>query len=176
MARKAVGVGSVGTRAWILLMDACDGVEPLFLQAGEAQPSVLAGYSARSRYSNQGERVVAGQHLMQAQSDIFLGLGPRHRPGMIDRDFYVRQLRDRKTPRRSSRCPGGHDGLRPAVRVDPGPGAPRSDDRVAHAAYLGGSAKFGQAIAGFAETYVGQNERVYAALQNAVKESGMSLE
>ena len=73
VARKVVGVGSVGTRAWILLMDAGDGDEPLFLQAKEAQPSVLAEYCGRSQYSNQGERVVAGQHLMQAQSDIFLG-------------------------------------------------------------------------------------------------------
>ena len=73
VARKVVGVGSVGTRAWILLMDAADGVEPLFLQAKEAQPSVLADYAGRSQYTNQGERVVAGQHLMQAQSDIFLG-------------------------------------------------------------------------------------------------------
>ena len=73
VARKVVGVGSVGTRAWIVLMDAGDGVEPLFLQAKEAQPSVLAEYAGRSQYTNQGERVVAGQHLMQAQSDIFLG-------------------------------------------------------------------------------------------------------
>ena len=73
VARKVVGVGSVGTRAWIVLMDAGDGDEPLFLQAKEAQPSVLADYAGRSRYNNQGERVVAGQHLMQAQSDIFLG-------------------------------------------------------------------------------------------------------
>ena len=73
VARKVVGVGSVGTRAWIVLMDAGDGVEPLFLQAKEAQPSVLAEYCGRSQYTNQGERVVAGQHLMQAESDIFLG-------------------------------------------------------------------------------------------------------
>jgi uncharacterized protein (DUF2252 family) len=73
VARKVVGVGSVGTRAWVVLMDAVDGAEPLFLQAKEAQPSVLAGYCGRSKYNNQGERVVAGQHLMQAQSDIFLG-------------------------------------------------------------------------------------------------------
>ena len=73
VARKVVGVGSVGTRAWVVLMDAGDGVEPLFLQAKEAQPSVLADYLGRSKYSNQGERVVAGQHLMQAESDIFLG-------------------------------------------------------------------------------------------------------
>ena len=73
VARKVVGVGSVGTRAWVVLMDAGDGVEPLFLQAKEAQPSVLAEYAGRSQYTNQGERVVAGQHLQQAQSDIFLG-------------------------------------------------------------------------------------------------------
>src|ERR1700728_2535668 len=73
VARKVVGVGSVGTRAWIALMDACDGVEPLVLQAKEAQPSVLAEFAGRSAYKNEGERVVAGQHLMQAQSDIFLG-------------------------------------------------------------------------------------------------------
>ena len=72
-ARKVVGVGSVGTRAWVLLMDAGDGAEPLFLQAKEAQASVLADYAGRSQYTNQGERVVAGQHLMQAESDIFLG-------------------------------------------------------------------------------------------------------
>jgi len=68
-----VGVGSVGTRAWIVLMEGADGTEPLFLQAKEAQPSVLAGWCGRSQYANQGGRVVAGQHLMQAQSDIFLG-------------------------------------------------------------------------------------------------------
>src|SRR5207245_5733634 len=73
VARKVVGVGSVGTRAWVVLMDACDGVEPLFLQAKEAQPSVLAEYAGRSQYNNQGERVVAGQHLKQAQSHISLG-------------------------------------------------------------------------------------------------------
>ena len=95
-ARKVVGVGSVGTRAWILLMDAGDGVEPLFLQAKEAQPSVLAAYCGRSQYTNQGERVVAGQHLMQAQSDIFLGWTRSPGPDKIDRDFYVRQLKDWK--------------------------------------------------------------------------------
>ena len=73
VARKVVGVGSVGTRAWIVLLDGADGTEPLFLQAKEAQTSVLAGWCGRSQYANQGERVVAGQHLMQAQSDIFLG-------------------------------------------------------------------------------------------------------
>ena len=96
MARKVVGVGSVGTRAWIVLMDAADGDEPLFLQAKEAQPSVLAEYAGRSQQDNQGERVVAGQHLMQAQSDIFLGWTRSPGPDGVDRDFYVRQLRDWK--------------------------------------------------------------------------------
>ena len=97
VARKVVGVGSVGTRAWILLMDAADGVEPLFLQAKEAQPSVLAEYAGRSQYDNQGQRVVAGQRLQQAQSDIFLGWTRIANPAEgVDRDFYVRQLRDWK--------------------------------------------------------------------------------
>ena len=96
VARKVVGVGSVGTRAWILLMDAGDGTEPLFLQAKEAQPSVLAEYCGRSQYTNQGERVVAGQHLMQAQSDIFLGWTRVPGPDKVNRDFYVRQLKDWK--------------------------------------------------------------------------------
>ena len=97
VARKVVGVGSVGTRAWVVLMDAGDGVEPLFLQAKEAQPSVLAEYAGRSQYTNQGERAVAGQHLMQAESDIFLGWTRVSNPlDGIDRDFYVRQLKDWK--------------------------------------------------------------------------------
>ena len=95
VARKVVAVGSVGTRAWIALMEA-DGAEPLFLQAKEAQPSVLAEYCGGSQCANQGERVVAGQHLMQAQSDIFLGWTRVPGPDKIDRDFYVRQLKDWK--------------------------------------------------------------------------------
>ena len=124
VARKVVGVGSVGTRAWVVLMDALDGDEPLFLQAKEAQPSVLAGYCGRSQYTNQGERVVAGQHLMQAQSDIFLGwtrvAAPRRgRPGLL------RPPAEGLEILRADRAdaPGGHDAVRPAVRVDPGPGA-----------------------------------------------------
>ena len=123
--RKVVGVGSVGTRAWVVLMDAADGVEPLFLQAKEAQPSVLADYCGRSQYANQGERVVAGQHLMQAQSDIFLGWTRVPNPvDGVDRDFYVRQLRDWKLSAPiEAMIPDRHGDLRPAVRVDPGPGA-----------------------------------------------------
>ena len=93
VARKVVGVGSVGTRAWVLLMDAGDGDEPLFLQAKEAEPSVLAEYCGRSQYANQGERVVSGQHLMQAESDIFLGWTRITGPDGVDRDKKVLQSR-----------------------------------------------------------------------------------
>jgi len=96
VARKVVGVGSVGTRAWILLMEAGDEIQPLFLQAKEAQASVLAEYCGGSVYANEGERVVAGQHLMQAQSDIFLGWTRVLGPDGVERDFYLRQLRDWK--------------------------------------------------------------------------------
>ncbi|HEY4850378.1 MAG TPA: DUF2252 domain-containing protein, partial [Streptosporangiaceae bacterium] len=171
VARKVVGVGSVGTRAWIVLMDAVDGTEPLFLQAKEAQPSVLASYCGRSEHANQGERVVAGQHLMQAQSDIFLGWTRIATPDGADRDFYVRQLRDWKfSVPIEAMVPAG---MRVYARLCGWTLArahARSGDRIALAAYLGGSAKFDQAIADFAETYADQNERDYAALQAAVKD------
>ena len=171
VARKVVGVGSVGTRAWIVLMEGADGTEPLFLQAKEAQPSVLVGWCGRSQYANQGERVVAGQHLMQAESDIFLGWTRVAAPDGVTRDFYVRQLRDWKLslPIEQALPPG----LKVYARLCGWTLArahARSGDRIALAAYLGGSAKFDQAIAEFAETYADQNERDYAALQAAVKD------
>ena len=172
VARKVVGVGSVGTRAWVVLMEAADGVEPLFLQAKEAQPSVLAEYCGRSQYNNQGERVVAGQHLMQAQSDIFLGWTRVANPvdGM-DRDFYVRQLKDWKfSVPIEVMLPQGMMIYARLCGWTLARAHARSGDRIALAAYLGGSAKFDQAIADFAETYADQNERDYAALQAAVKD------
>ena len=171
VARKVVGVGSVGTRAWVLLMDALDGDEPLFLQAKEAQPSVLAGYCGRSRYNNQGERVVAGQHLMQAQSDIFLGWTRVPAPDGADRDFYVRQLKDWKfSVPIEQMLPVGMTIYARLCGWTLARAHARSGDRVALAAYLGGSARFDQAIADFAETYADQNELDYAALQGAVKD------
>ena len=145
-AQKVVGVGSVGTRARILLMDSGDGIEPLFLQAKEAQPSVLAPYCGRSQYANQGERVVAGQHLMQAESDIFLGWTRVPGPDKVDRDFYVRQLKDWKfSAPIELAVPSG-------LRVYAGlcgwalaRAHARSGDRVALAAYLGDSGAFDQA-------------------------------
>ncbi|WP_405068977.1 DUF2252 domain-containing protein [Kribbella sp. NBC_01510] len=168
-ARKVVGVGSVGTRAWIVLMDSGGGVEPVFLQAKEAQPSVLADYCRRTKYTNQGERVVAGQHLMQAESDIFLGWTHTPGPDGVDRDYYVRQLKDWKFSFPIEQA--GPSGMvvyaevcgRTLARAHA-----RSGDRIALAAYLGGSDVFDQAIADFAETYADQNERDYAALQSAV--------
>jgi uncharacterized protein (DUF2252 family) len=171
VARKVVGVGSVGTRAWIVLMDAGGGNEPLFLQAKEAQPSVLAAYCGRSQYGNQGERVVAGQHLQQAQSDIFLGWTRITGPDGSDRDFYVRQLRDWKfSVPIEVMLPPGMTLYAQLCGWTLARAHARSGDRIALAAYLGGSAKFDEAIADFAETYADQNERDYAAFQAAVKD------
>jgi uncharacterized protein (DUF2252 family) len=172
VARKVVGVGSVGTRAWVVLMDAGDGNEPLFLQAKEAQPSVLADYAGRSQYSNQGERVVAGQHLQQAQSDIFLGWTRAANPlDGVDRDYYVRQLKDWKLSVPIELLqPEGMELYARLCGWTLARAHARSGDRIALAAYLGGSAKFDQAIADFAETYADQNERDHAALQAAVKD------
>jgi uncharacterized protein (DUF2252 family) len=171
VARKVVGVGSVGTRAWILLMAGTDETEPLFLQAKEAQASVLAAHCGRSQYRSHGERVVAGQHLMQAESDIFLGWTHAVGADGVDRDYYVRQLKDWKLSVPIEQAlPSG---LRVYARLCGWTLArahARSGDRIALAAYLGGSAKFDQAIADFAETYADQNERDYAALQAAVKD------
>jgi uncharacterized protein (DUF2252 family) len=171
VARKVVGVGSVGTRAWIALMDAADGVEPLVLQAKEAQPSVLAEFAGRSQYRNEGERVVAGQHLMQAQSDIFLGWTHIAGPDGVERDFYVRQLRDWKfsVPIELMR-PEGMVVYSRLCGWTLARAHARSGDRIALASYLGGSAKFDNAIADFAETYADQNELDYAAFQAAVKD------
>ena len=171
VARKVVGVGSVGTRAWILLMDAADGAEPLFLQAKEAQPSVLADYCGSSPYRNQGERVVAGQHLMQAESDIFLGWTTAPGPDKIDRDFYVRQLKDWKFSFPiEAMIPSGMTVYARLCGWTLARAHARSGDRIALASYLGASDTFDQAIAGLTETYADQNERDYAALQAAVKD------
>jgi len=169
VARKVVGVGSVGTRAWIILLDAGDGDEPLFLQAKEAQVSVLAPYCGRSRYANEGERVVAGQHLIQAESDIFLGWTHATGPDGVDRDFYVRQLRDWKfsLPVEQMR-PLGMRYYAAICGWTLARGHARSGDRIAIAAYLGKSDRFDQAVADFAEAYADRTERDYTKFQQAV--------
>ncbi len=171
VARKVVGVGSVGTRAWIVLADAGEGAEPLFLQAKEAQPSVLAEYCGRSKFRNEGERVVAGQHLMQAESDIFLGWTRATGPDGIDRDFYVRQLKDWKfSAPIEQMLPAGLTVYAGLCGWTLARAHARSGDRIALAAYLGGSAAFDHAIADFAETYADQNERDYAAFRGAARD------
>ena len=168
-ARKVVGVGSVGTRAWILLMVTGNGAEPLVLQAKEAQTSVLSDYVGKSRFSNQGERVVAGQHLLQATSDIFLGWQRTPSPDGTDRDYYVRQLRDWKGSAEieqmvpSSMAVYGRLCGWTLARAHA-----RSGDRVAIASYLGKSDAFDNAIADFSTSYADENERDHAALQEAV--------
>jgi uncharacterized protein (DUF2252 family) len=171
VARKVVGVGSMGTRAWIVLMEGADETEPLFLQAKEAQPSVLAAYCGGSQYGNQGERAVAGQRLMQAESDIFLGWTRVTGPDRVYRDYYMRQLKDWKfSAPIEQMIPSGMKVYARMCGWTLARAHARSGDRVALAAYLGGSAKFDQAIAAFAETYADQNERDHAALQTAVKD------
>ncbi len=171
LARKVVGVGSVGTRCWIALMDAGDGTEPLFLQPKEAQASALAAYCGRSPYASHGERVVAGQLLMQAESDIFLGWTHVTGPDGVDRDYYVRQLKDWKFSFPIEQMiPSGMAVYAQVCGWALARAHARSGDRIALAAYLGGSDKFAQAIADFAEKYADQNERDYAALQAAVKD------
>ena len=169
IARKVVGVGSVGTQAWILLMEAEDGLDPLLLQAKQAQRSVLAAYAGESEYDNQGERVVTGQRLMQAASDIFLGWQRIPDPAVGQTDYYLRQLRDWKYSA-------------PIEQMDPevmaGYGElcgwtlarahARTGDRIAIAAYLGGSARFEEAVADFGASYADQTVRDHAALADAV--------
>jgi uncharacterized protein (DUF2252 family) len=168
-ARKVVGVGSVGTRAWILLMLGRDGQDPLFLQAKEAQESVLERFVGKSQYANSGQRVVAGQRLMQAASDIFLGW---ERLTGLDgqiRDFYVRQLRDWKgsadVDTMASSAMAAYARMCGATLAR---AHARSGDRIAIASYLGNSDLFDRAIADFSAAYADQNERDYQALVDAV--------
>ena len=169
MARKVVGVGSVGTRAWICLMEADDGTQPLFLQAKEAQVSVLADYAGRSRYTNQGERVVSGQVLMQAVSDIFLGWQRVKGPDGVQ----TATSTSASCGTGSSRC-RSRDGAAGMAAYGSLCGwtlaraHARSGDRIAIAAYLGRSDKFDVAMAEFAESYADLNERDHAALAEAV--------
>ena len=170
-ARKVVGVGSVGTRAWIALMLGRDGQDPLFLQMKEAEASVLEEYLGQSEFANHGERVVTGQRLMQASSDIFLGW--LHVPSGLDgrpRDFYGRQLRDWKGSAEIERMvPRGLAQYGRLCGWTLARGHARSGDRIAIASYLGKGAAFDRAIVQFSRAYADQNERDYQALLAAVK-------
>ncbi|MFI0354953.1 DUF2252 domain-containing protein [Actinomadura sp. 9N407] len=170
MARKVVGVGSVGTRCWIILLLGRDDDDPLLLQAKEAGESVLAPFAGASEFENQGQRVVSGQRLMQAAGDILLGwqsvtgIDGRHR------DFYVRQLRDWKGIARPEVM--GPEDLAVFGRLCGAALArahARSGDPIAIAAYLGRGSGFDRALARFAEAYADQNERDHQALADAVR-------
>jgi uncharacterized protein (DUF2252 family) len=168
MARKVVGVGSVGTRSWMLLLLE-DGRHPLFLQAKEAGPSVLEAFVGASGFSNCGERVVVGQRLMQAVSDIFLGW--IQAPGFdgATRDFYLRQLRDWKgSADVETMVPEGMLAYGEICGWTLARAHARSGDRIAMAAYLGNSAAFEVAVHEFAESYADQNERDHRALEAAI--------
>jgi len=177
-ARKVVGVGSVGTRAWIALLLGQDDQDPLFLQLKEAEASVFEEFLGPSEFDNHGERVVTGQRLMQAYSDIFLGW--LHLESGLDgkpRDFYGRQLRDWKGSAEIER-------MAPKSLAQYGRlcgwtlarAHARSGDRIAIAAYLGKGAVFDRALVEFSHAYAEQNERDYKTLAAAVKSGRITAE
>ena len=170
-ARKVVGVGSVGTRAWIALLFGRDGQDPLFLQLKEAEASVLEEFLGPSEFSNHGERVVVGQRLMQATSDIFLGW--LHIDSGLDgkaRDFYGRQLKDWKgSAEIEQMVPKGLATYGQLCGWTLARAHARSGDRIAIASYLGNGDSFDRAILEFSRAYADQNERDYRELDAAVK-------
>ena len=170
-------MGSVGTRAWIVLMFGHGADDPLFLQAKEAQASVLEPYLGKSRHANHGQRIVEGQRLMQSASDIFLGWVRTDGLDGVSRDFYVRQLWDGK-------------GSAVVEAMDPAAlttyarlcgwtlarAHARSGDAAAIASYMGRGDQFDRAFATFAEAYADQNERDYAALKEAERSARVSTQ
>ena len=166
-ARKVVGVGSVGTRAFIVLLQGRDAHDPLFLQVKEATASVLEPYVRKSRYRQHGERVVQGQRMMQAASDIYLGWTK----GVdVRRHFYWRQLRDMKGSALVEQMrPIGLTFYAGICGWTLARAHARSGDPVAIAACLGGDDAFDQSITGFCERYADQNERDYQEFVNAVR-------
>lgn len=169
MARKVVGVGSVGTRCWVVLLTGRDADDPLLLQIKEAERSVYSRFLARSRYSNQGQRVVTGQRLMQQASDIFLGWQRQTGFDGAERDFYVRQLRDWKGSLTSDQMrPEGLELYGEVCAWCLARAHACSGDRIAIAGYLGSSDRFDRAIAEFAEAYADLNERDHQQLADAI--------
>jgi uncharacterized protein (DUF2252 family) len=168
-ARKVVGVGSVGTRSWMLLMLGEDVTDPLFLQAKEAGPSVLERFLGPSEYPNAGQRVVVGQRMMQAAGDIFLGWVRVEGFDGRTRDFYVRQLRDWKGSADIARMvPKGMRAYGELCGWTLARAHARTGDPVAIAAYLGSGTAFDAAVGDFAQAYADQNERDHAALVDAI--------
>jgi uncharacterized protein (DUF2252 family) len=176
-ARKVVGVGSVGTRAWIMLMLGRDGDDPLFLQIKEAETSVLEPFLGKSTFDQHGQRVVEGQRLMQAAGDIVLGWVRTSDVDGVERDYYVRQLWDAKgsaiVEQMNPTALSYYAKIcgRALARAHA-----RAGDSVAVAAYLGRGDSFDRALAGFAEVYADQNERDYAAAIKAVESGRIKAE
>jgi uncharacterized protein (DUF2252 family) len=173
IARKVVGVGSVGTRTWVmLLMSGGDGDDPLFLQIKEADASVLEPHCGVSAYANHGERVVQGQRLMQAASDLFLGWTHSEQV-----DVYMRQLRDMKLSEDiSTMSKSDFDQYAQWCAMTLARAHARCGDPAQISGYLGNSDLFDQAIAQFAEAYADQTERDYKALMTAIKEGRIKAE
>jgi uncharacterized protein (DUF2252 family) len=177
MARKVVGVGSVGTRAWVVLLLGRDDDDPLLMQVKEAQRSVLEQYLTASEYQNSAQRVVIGQRLMQASSDILLGWLSCTGPDGHQGDYYVRQLRDWKGS-------AVVESMSPQLLADYGRSCghvlarahARTGDRIAIAAYLGYRDVADTAFAQFAEAYADQNERDYQALGDAAASHRLAVE
>ena len=169
MARKVVGVGSVGTRAWVLLFLGRGGKDPLILQMKEAQASVLEPYLGASEFDHHGERVVRGQRMDQAVSDVFLGWQRSQGLDGKEHDFYIRQLWDWKASiDLSVMSDVGLQAYTRACGWSLARAHARSGDRLAIAAYLGPGSKFDRAIARFSTRYADQNELDYKRLQDAV--------
>lgn len=170
-ARKVVGVGSVGTRAWIALFIGRDERDPLFLQIKEAEESVLEEFAAPSEFSHHGRRVVEGQRLTQAAGDILLGWMSATGLDGRDREFYVRQLWDEKASARvelmSPRSMGAYARMCGSTLAR---AHARSGDRIGIAAYLGRGSTFDDAMVRFASAYADQNERDFAALEQAARD------
>ena len=176
-AHKVVGVGSVGTRAWIVLMLGRDETDPLFLQLKEAQASVLEPFLGKSAFAKHGQRVVEGQRLTQAASDIMLGWIRVTEFGGVSRDFYVRQLWDGKgSALVETMNPPAMTVYAEVCGRALAKAHARSGDAIAIAGYLGAGESFDRALASFAEAYADQNERDYDALREAVVSGRVAAE
>ncbi len=177
VARKVVGVGSVGMRSWILLLFGRNGDDALFLQAKEAQASVLEQFAGSSTERSNGERIVHGQHLMQATSDIFLGWQVVEGVDGVRRDYFIRQLKDWKgSAAVESMTPAAMNIYARMCGWTLARAHARSGDRIAIASYLGGSDPFDRAIGEFAEVYADQNERDYDALVQAERDERIEVQ
>jgi uncharacterized protein (DUF2252 family) len=177
MARKVVGVGSVGTRAWVALLAGRNGEDPLILQAKEAEASVLERYVGESEFGNHGQRVVVGQRITQSASDIFLGWV--HVTGLdgVERDFYLRQLWDGKgSADLDTILPSGLQVYAELCGWTLARAHARSGDAIAIGSYLGSGPTFDRALVRFADAYADQNEKDHAALAAAVAEGRLTAQ